>query len=776
MKPTNAHVSRICTLQKSSDDAFEAERVLRQRLEYFRLKSDFLEILHPEALADHTKRKRDENRNEKNTHQCFRPPIQCARIPKEFISADEYGEVWLGNILCAAQAEVVEARRQPQTAFEARLRSVFTLPKPSSNKFEPSRTRLVFTPQNRNETCARLSPHDVISIYLPGLEVVGVVRTVDSYHRQSSTTAEAYTFITPVKIEPKLPMKCTIRRHMGLASVFGSMEACFFLEQMIPYANQILKPAEAKLQGKCNALQSRYDSLNERSSSQKYNATQRAVISHMSRTEFSRITMKKIDTSAASAPGSTLSSLGNWISLDTMSHSAELVVVQGPPGTGKTHTIVGILYNLLVQSTHAYAKETIMGKLLVCAASNTAVDEILLRTIKEAKDLNVPIPSMVRLGARERVNPVVAQQGYLFEDILRKQFGDHKYGSVTTGKKIEIAPREHILSQFQIVFSTIGSLRTEGIKFDTVIIDEAGQITEPQTIFALSHACRRAALIGDPMQLPPTVFGRKSIRNKYDRSLMERMLENGYPFFFLSEQYRMHPDLCALPSELFYGGRLKTGQRVNISGDREYSSRRRIHLENVTGSEKLHGTSYYNDEEVDAVLRIIENLIKTLKGNPNKGCRDATVGVITPYLAQQMKIKSKLLEALPTTFANNQGEFVNATRESSVVVSHNESGIASVEVNTVDGYQGREKDVIIISCVRCIKEADCPLINRRDRVSSDSTLNSRPQYGELLTFLDDRQRANVALTRARELIYIVGSERTLRTCCPVWKEVLDFTR
>lgn len=281
---------------------------------------------------------------------------------------------------------------------------------------------------------------------------------------------------------------------------------------------------------------------------------------------------------------------------------------------------------------------------------------------------------------------------------------------------------ETILSRASIIACTLskaGSGQFNSLKrgFDALIIDEAAQAVELSTLVPLRERVARVVLVGDPKQLPATVKSVAAARARYDRSLFERIADSGVAPSMLRVQYRMHPFLREFPSKRFYNGLLTDGpsvmERVQRTCSRIYTSTcfQPFLLYDLPNSreEDVNG-SKWNRGEAQFCVQLCESMFNM--------CADVrmhkwSVGFVSPYREQ-----------------------VNALRRELSRSSSSFSSTLSVEVNTVDGFQGREKDVIIFSCVRS---------------------SHRGGIG----FLRDIRRLNVAITRARFCLFVVGDVRTL---------------
>uniref|UniRef100_A0A7N5K5E1 Senataxin n=1 Tax=Ailuropoda melanoleuca TaxID=9646 RepID=A0A7N5K5E1_AILME len=418
---------------------------------------------------------------------------------------------------------------------------------------------------------------------------------------------------------------------------------------------------------------------------------------------------------------------------------AKICLIHGPPGTGKSKTIVGLLYRLLTENQRkGHSDENSNAKIkqnrvLVCAPSNAAVDELMKKIILEfkekCKDKKNPLGNcgdinLVRLGPEKSINNEVLKfsldsqvnhrmkkdlPSHVQEMHRRKEFLDHQLDELSRqralcrgGREIQrqeldekIAKvskeRQELASKIKEVqgrpqktqsiiileshvicctLSTSGGLLLEsafrgqgGVPFSCVIVDEAGQSCEVETLTPLIHRCNKLILVGDPKQLPPTVISMKAQEYGYDQSMMARfykLLEDNVehnmigrlPILQLTVQYRMHPDICLFPSNYVYNRSLKTNRQTETN-------------------------------------------------------RCSSDWPFQPYLVFDVGDGSERRDNEPA------------------------------EVDTVDGFQGRQKDCVIVTCVRA------------------NTMQGS------IGFLASLQRLNVTITRAKYSLFILGHLRTL---------------
>uniref|UniRef100_A0A672UMM1 Senataxin n=1 Tax=Strigops habroptila TaxID=2489341 RepID=A0A672UMM1_STRHB len=461
----------------------------------------------------------------------------------------------------------------------------------------------------------------------------------------------------------------------------------------------------------------------------------------------------------------------------------KICLIHGPPGTGKSKTIVGLLSRVLREKTQKTNSKIKPNRFLVCAPSNAAVDELMKKIIiafkEKCQNRQEPLGNcgdikLVRLGAEKAINSEV--RGFSLDkqvehrmkrkpadcdqdiqkkkaaldqklDMLSRQRAMHRCEKkeVVILRKPEEERRHGVLLYLKVrghsqkvqadiilesdiiccTLSTSGGSLLESVffrqgldPFSCVIVDEAGQSCEVETLIPLIHRCNKLVLVGDPRQLPPTVKSVKAQEYGYDQSLMARLhrhLEEqvhknvlrSLPVVQLTVQYRMHPDICLFPSNYVYGRTLKTDKATEENRcSSEWPFQPYLIFDVGDGHEERDNDSFSNPQEVKLVMELIRTIKEKRK---DLGLR--RIGIITPYSAQKKKIQ----EQLDRVFRNN----------------------SPGEVDTVDAFQGREKDCIIVTCVR-----------------ANSTKGS-------IGFLASLQRLNVTITRARFSLFILGRLKTL---------------
>jgi len=292
--------------------------------------------------------------------------------------------------------------------------------------------------------------------------------------------------------------------------------------------------------------------------------------------------------------------------------------------------------------------------------------------------------------------------------------------------------RMAVLAEADVICCTLsgsGHDVLEALDFEMIIIDEAAQAIELSTLIPLRFNCAKCIMVGDPQQLPPTVISKEATKFHYNQSLFVRLQkQRPEAVHLLSIQYRMHPEISLFPSQLFYQGRLQDGPGMAERTKRVWQDNPRFGIYrffNVIGSQESSvGFSATNPTEVQIAVQLYARLTKEFP-SINFASR---VGFITPYREQ--------LKALRLAFRKRFGEDI----------------VSSVDFNTVDGFQGQEKDIIVLSCVR-----------------------AGPAL-ESIGFLRDERRMNVALTRAKCSLFVLGHAPTLERSDENWRSLIQDAR
>ena len=420
----------------------------------------------------------------------------------------------------------------------------------------------------------------------------------------------------------------------------------------------------------------------------------------------------------------------------------DLAIIHGPPGTGKTTTVVELICQAVARGE----------RVLACAPSNTGVDNLLEKLVALNQNVvRLGHPARVHETLREHVLDIMVENHEAMDVIrdmnreaerllekaerytrarpepgrrqdLRREARDLK----SQAKLLERRAVDHILDSADIVLATntfdeelIGDRR-----FDLAVIDEACQSTEPGCWIPVLHA-NRLVLAGDHCQLPPTVLSEKAAGEGFACSMMERLVGAFGQTVTrrLNVQYRMHRQIMDFSSQRFYEGSLVADPSVaqhllsQLPGLVESNlTQRSVVFIDTAGTgweEELEpdGESKRNPGEGKMVLHKVRQLV-------DAGLDPNDIAVIAPYAAQVRWLRQ------------------------------NWEGSSDLEIDTVDGFQGREKEAVIISTVRSNREGT-------------------------IGFLADTRRMNVALTRARRTLIVVGDSSTL-ACHPFFEELLAY--
>ena len=260
--------------------------------------------------------------------------------------------------------------------------------------------------------------------------------------------------------------------------------------------------------------------------------------------------------------------------------------------------------------------------------------------------------------------------------------------------------------------------------FTTVLMDEAAMATEPVALIPITHkGVSRVVLVGDHRQLPPTVISELAEYEGLGQSLFGRLVKCKVPPKVLNTQYRMHPSIAEFPSQTFYDGELNSGtpanERTPPCGFQWTSETFPIAFIDVQGSDEKINNSFINDKEAEKVLELLKKL---RYGNDLSPCQ---IGIVAPYARQVLNIKNRLHRI------------------------DNTKWFQSVDVGTADGFQGKEKDLIIVSITRANKHRS-------------------------LGFVKDRRRMNVALTRAKRGVIVIGDKNMLENDSDGWRKWLHW--
>lgn len=402
-------------------------------------------------------------------------------------------------------------------------------------------------------------------------------------------------------------------------------------------------------------------------------------------------------------------------------------LIQGPPGTGKTTVIAALAYSFVKNG---------IKPVLICAQSNVSADFATLRVSQTGLDV-VRIVSTSRAELTKDIDPYTTRTKAI------KRFGQ-EYESLINNSQSEndnearwqiMDYEQQIIEDSDAVCTTCisaGRALMRDIRFKVVIFDESGQCLDPDLLIGLNHIAEQAVLVGDHKQLGPVVMSHTARRGRYNLALMERLVLLGVHPLILRIQYRMHSAISSFPSTLFYNDLIKNG--IDDQKDRCFKGQPNtdffpwpnpncpILFWNVMSVEESYGsaTSYINQAEIGCVNQILTHLWQ-------KGVTASDIGIITPYTGQQ----TLLLEHLPLISEISDPDF-----------------FSELEISSVDAFQGREKNFIILSCVRANKSNE-------------------------IGFLKDTRRLNVSLTRAKFGIFILANAATF-TKNPCWYKLINL--
>ncbi|CAK5277486.1 unnamed protein product [Mycena citricolor] len=401
-------------------------------------------------------------------------------------------------------------------------------------------------------------------------------------------------------------------------------------------------------------------------------------------------------------------------------------LIQGPPGTGKTVTSASVVYHLAKMNP---------GQVLVCAPSNVAVDQLTekihatgLKVVRlTAKSREALDSSINFLTLHQQVTNSTTHVELQKLIMLKNEQGELSSNDERKYKTLIRQCEKEILGAADVICCTCvgaGDPRLSKLKFRTVLIDEATQAAEPECMIPLVLGCKQVVLVGDHQQLGPVIMNKKAARAGLTQSLFERLVVLGNRPIRLQVQYRMHPCLSEFPSNMFYEGTLQNGVtaperlRKNIDFPWPVPDTPMFFYQNL-GQEEISssGTSFLNRTEASNVEKIVTKFFKS-------GVVPGQIGVVTPYEGQR-------------SYIVNYMQFNGSLKKDLY---------KEIEVASVDAFQGREKDYIILSCVR-----------------------SNEHQG--IGFLNDPRRLNVALTRAKYGVVILGNPKVLSKH-PLWHYLL----
>ncbi|XP_077738440.1 5'-3' DNA helicase ZGRF1 isoform X7 [Canis aureus] len=400
-------------------------------------------------------------------------------------------------------------------------------------------------------------------------------------------------------------------------------------------------------------------------------------------------------------------------------HTLPITIIHGVFGAGKSYllAVVILFFVQLFEKSEVLTVGNVRPwKLLISSSTNVAVDRVLLGLLSlgfekfvrvgSVRKIAKPIlPYSLHAGSENENEQLKELHGLMKEDLtplervyVRKSIEQHKLGTNKT-----------LLKQVRVVGVTCAACPfpcMNDLKFPVVVLDECSQITEPASLLPIARfECEKLILVGDPKQLSPTIQGSDAAHeNGLEQTLFDRLCLMGHKPVLLRTQYRCHPAISAISNDLFYEGNLVDGISETERGPLlEWLPT--LCFYNIKGPEQIErDNSFHNVAEAAFTLKLIQSLIAS-------GIAGSMIGVITLYKSQMYKL-CHLLSA----------------------VDFDNPDIKAVQVSTVDAFQGAEKEIIILSCVRT------------------------RQVG----FIDSEKRMNVALTRGRRHLLIVGNLACLR--------------
>ena len=430
----------------------------------------------------------------------------------------------------------------------------------------------------------------------------------------------------------------------------------------------------------------------------------------------------------------------------------EVALIHGPPGTGKTTTLVQAIKATLLTET----------QVMVCSASNTAVDVLTEKLVKEG----IPV---LRLGNPVRVSPEVVNNTLdartvvhpYYKDLKETRKAAEEYFRLAGKYKRHFGPREREQKQLlyaeakktirearriedDITYDLLHGARViactpvgstyrllRNLRFTTLFFDEAAQALEPMCWIPITR-CERVVFAGDHFQLPPTVKSLDPTVQSLKFTLFERAMQLPEVSVMLQTQYRMHTAIMHYSNQKFYGQKLEAhpsvAQRLLDSQADDSLLNTPIQFIDTAGcayDEQLNpeSLSTSNPEEAALLLRHLKALLNSYEANPSNS--PLTIGIIAPY-SEQVKL---------LTLAVADDPELRETKH-------------RIAIKSIDGFQGQERDIIYISMVRSNTQGD-------------------------IGFLADTRRMNVAMTRAKKKLVLIGDSATLGNN-PFYRELLDW--
>ncbi|KAF9242609.1 SEN1 N terminal-domain-containing protein [Melanogaster broomeanus] len=680
-------------------------------------------------------------------HEGPDPPMQgpipkLLHVPDKFADHRQYLSVFEPLLLLECWAQIVQSKEEPQESYDCKI---------CSKQFIDDFVDLEATISEALRKDWRLSETDVVLLRHPDGKKLFLAKTQS--FRLTPVGAQLTlrcTIPTGGDPGPQIHSIWSLKKVFGLATLHREYGALIAL----PYYDAFQSIMQPRISG-LPRLERR--DIDEAMSTYRVNEPQAKVI---------------------------LSSL----------RAEGFSLVQGPPGTGKTSTICGLVEAFLTQrprattSIHAgrnstQADKAPVQKVLLCAPSNAAIDEVAsrlkegyrgtqkrgnaIKVIRLGHDKTVDISvrditldylhcfvqeiESVKRAKQQKLEELASTQNntartLALEDEIKKlnsrrmalaqQFDrlkDKQKSDYRTMDAVRRRFRMEVLQEADVICATLagaGHESVEQLEFEMVIIDEAAQAIELTSLIPLKFHTPKCIMVGDPQQLPPTVLSQEACKFQYNQSLFVRLQKHRPDaVHLLSIQYRMHPEISQLPSRLFYQGRLLDGPDMASKTKQPWQSHPKFgsyRFFNVLRSQEESSGSHSmkNVLEAQVAVALYARLCKEFAAVD----LDFRVGVVSMYRGQILELQR--------AFEKRFGEDIRGR----------------IHFHTVDGFQGQEKDVIILSCVR-----------------------AGPGV-QSVGFLADVRRMNVALTRAKSSLFILGNAPTLERSNADWREIVNNAR
>ncbi|VVC35337.1 Hypothetical protein CINCED_3A022753 [Cinara cedri] len=447
--------------------------------------------------------------------------------------------------------------------------------------------------------------------------------------------------------------------------------------------------------------------------------------------DYSKVNLKKYNVNSLTLNNSQKEAVEMAVSICS-SREPNIGLIIGPPGTGKTNVICNIVLTVI---SKLRTEINVKPKFLVCAPSNEAVDTIVRQLVEIKNEIQNKLQfNVVRVGAGQKYDSHSPIVDVLLDNIVKQKMNFPLHEADQQGKsntyfqfmnKRDI--EKDVLQNTDIVVTTLNSCFSQSMEdafmpskvkalnschFTACIVDEAGQCVEPLNCVPLILGIDKLILVGDDKQLQPLIKSKVAKDHGLGISLFKRLktwfeqkryTRKNKPITMLDTQYRMHNEICLFPSLYFYGGKMKSAESVSTRMDLSFQPY--IILEHES---RQDNSGELNNDEALMVVSLVEIVL-------NSDCNSLTIAILTPY--------------------HKQREHINMLLE--------RKGI-SINVNTVDSFQGGECDILLISTVRTTG----------------------------VGFMDDICRLNVALTRAKQSLIICGNFMSLKGE-RVWCDLLD---